>query len=69
MTRPDGASRADPVLVHCVFGKDRAGLITALIDAAVGVRPRVIVADYVRSVAPSQQSVTEGELAVVSRFR
>ena len=34
-TLPDG-----PVLVHCAFGKDRAGLITALIHAAIGVRTR-----------------------------
>lgn len=59
----------DPVLVYRASGKDRAGLITALIHAAVGVRPRDIVTDYVRSDAPSQQSVTEGEPAVVSRFR
>lgn len=43
-----------PVLVHCAFGKDRAGLIIALIHAAIGVRPEDIVADYVRSDAPSQ---------------
>jgi protein-tyrosine phosphatase len=43
-----------PVLVHCAFGKDRAGLITALVHAAIGVRPEDIVADYVRSDAPSQ---------------
>jgi len=43
-----------PVLVHCAFGKDRAGLIIALVHAAIGVRPEDIVADYVRSDAPSQ---------------
>jgi protein-tyrosine phosphatase len=43
-----------PVLVHCAFGKDRAGLITALVHAAIGVRPEDIVTDYVRSDAPSQ---------------
>ncbi len=49
-TLPDG-----PVLVHCAFGKDRAGLITALIHSAIGVRRDDIVADYVRSDAPAQR--------------
>jgi protein tyrosine/serine phosphatase len=49
-TLPEG-----PVLVHCAFGKDRAGLITALIHAAIGVRRDDIVADYVRSDEPAQR--------------
>lgn len=44
-----------PVLVHCAFGKDRAGLITAIIHAAIGVSPENIVADYVRSDAPARR--------------
>ena len=44
-----------PVLVHCAFGKDRAGLVTALIHAAIGVQREDIVADYVRSDAPAQR--------------
>jgi protein-tyrosine phosphatase len=44
-----------PVLVHCAFGKDRAGLITAIIHAAIGVRPDDIVADYMRSDAPARR--------------
>jgi protein-tyrosine phosphatase len=47
-----------PVLVHCAFGKDRAGLITAIIHAAIGVRPDDIVADYVRSDAPARRRRT-----------
>jgi protein-tyrosine phosphatase len=47
-----------PVLVHCAFGKDRAGLITALVHAAVGVRREDIVADYVRSDAPAHRRRT-----------
>jgi protein-tyrosine phosphatase len=42
-----------PVLVHCAFGKDRAGLITALVHAAIGVRPEDIIGDYVRSDLPA----------------
>lgn len=45
----DGGS----VLVHCSFGKDRAGLVTALIQAAVGVTPESIVSDYARSDEPA----------------
>jgi protein-tyrosine phosphatase len=44
-----------PVLVHCAFGKDRAGLVTAIIHSAIGVRPDHIVADYVRSDAPARR--------------
>ena len=47
-----------PVLVHCAFGKDRAGLITALIHAALGVSADDVVADYVRSDRPSQRRRT-----------
>jgi hypothetical protein len=44
-----------PVLVHCAFGKDRAGLVTALVHAAIGVPREFIVADYMRSDAPAQR--------------
>jgi len=47
------------VLVHCAFGKDRAGLITAIIHGAIGVRPDDIVADYVRSDAPARRRRAE----------
>ena len=50
-----GRVSTGPVLVHCAFGKDRAGLITALVHAAIGVQPDDIVADYVRSDVPSQR--------------
>lgn len=50
-----GALASGPVLVHCAFGKDRAGLVTALVHAAIGVRREDIVADYVRSDAPAQR--------------
>jgi protein-tyrosine phosphatase len=41
-----------PVLVHCAFGKDRAGLVTALIQAAIGLSSETISADYTRSDEP-----------------
>ncbi len=44
-----------PVLVHCAFGKDRAGLLSALVQAAIGVPAVSIVADYARSDGPCRQ--------------
>jgi protein-tyrosine phosphatase len=43
------------VLIHCSYGKDRAGLISAIVQAAVGVTPESIVADYARSDEPSRR--------------
>jgi len=44
-----------PVLVHCAFGKDRAGLLSALVQAAIGVPADAIVADYARSHRPGRR--------------
>jgi protein-tyrosine phosphatase len=44
-----------PVLVHCAYGKDRSGLVAALIQAAIGMGPDVLVADYARSHEPAQR--------------
>jgi protein-tyrosine phosphatase len=44
-----------PVLVHCVAGKDRTGLVVALIQAAIGVTLESIVAEYALSDAPTQR--------------
>lgn len=38
-----------PILVHCTAGKDRTGIIVALVLGALGVSPEVIVADYAQS--------------------
>eukprot|EP00048_Salpingoeca_helianthica_P023918 m.28266 g.28266 ORF g.28266 m.28266 type:complete len:350 (+) comp9072_c1_seq1:903-1952(+) len=38
-----------PILIHCSHGKDRTGLASALILAAVGVDVKDIVSDYVAS--------------------
>lgn len=43
------ASSPGPVLLHCAAGKDRTGVATALILAAVGVSEDAIVADYIRT--------------------
>jgi len=43
----DGAP--GPVLVHCAAGKDRTGVVVALLLYAAGVRRDAIVADYVRT--------------------
>jgi protein-tyrosine phosphatase len=38
-----------PALVHCAIGKDRTGVLTALLLDAAGVEPDEIVADYART--------------------
>lgn len=44
-----------PVLVHCVYGKDRTGLVVAAIQAALGSDRASIVAEYARSDAPTNR--------------
>lgn len=41
-----------PALVHCAYGKDRTGLIVAMVQALVGVRDDDIVAEYALSDEP-----------------
>lgn len=43
-----------PVLFHCAYGKDRAGLVAAVVQAAIGIPRDVIAADYGRSDLPAQ---------------
>jgi protein-tyrosine phosphatase len=38
-----------PVIVHCTLGKDRTGMIAALLLLAAGVEPEVVVTDYAAS--------------------
>ena len=40
------------VLVNCFFGKDRTGVLIALVLEALGVERDAVVADYARSAAP-----------------
>jgi protein-tyrosine phosphatase len=45
-------ARADgPVLVHCTAGKDRTGIVVAVLLRAVGVRREDVMADYLRTEA------------------
>jgi protein-tyrosine phosphatase len=38
-----------PLLLHCRYGKDRTGIITALILLAIGVDPPVIIEEYMQT--------------------
>lgn len=40
------AESSEPVLFHCAAGKDRTGLVTAVVLGAIGVREAEIVGDY-----------------------
>jgi protein tyrosine/serine phosphatase len=65
---PDGA-----VVVHCVGGKDRTGLVTALVLRVAGVEPDVVAADYAlteAALAPThEQWVAEAPDEAVRRRR
>lgn len=43
-----------PVLVHCTAGKDRTGIVVALVQAAIGVPLDSVVEDYARSDVPTR---------------
>jgi protein-tyrosine phosphatase len=46
-----GGAAAEPLLFHCVAGKDRTGVIAALLLALADVEPDAIAADYAASTA------------------
>lgn len=56
-------ARAQPggVLIHCVRGVDRTGIVTLLLLAAVGVTSDDIVADYELSVDPEREALLAAE--------
>lgn len=45
------SSDAGPVAVHCTSGKDRTGVVTALLLRLAGVTPAAVVADYAATAA------------------
>jgi protein tyrosine/serine phosphatase len=45
----EGAERQTPQLIFCRLGKDRTGLVSALILAACGATDEEIIADYIKS--------------------
>lgn len=45
----DAVDAGQPILYHCTAGKDRTGLLTALLLAGLGLDDELIAADYARS--------------------
>lgn len=44
-----------PVLIHCVYGKDRTGLVAAAVQVLLGIDADTIVDEYARSDAPTNR--------------
>lgn len=63
------ASAQGAVVVHCTAGKDRTGLVAALILTALEIDRDVIVADYAATAANLSGEWTERMLRKVRRFR
>lgn len=58
-----------PIVVHCTAGKDRTGLVVALVLTAIGVDRDVILADYAATAANLSGEWTERMLRKIRRFR
>ena len=61
------AAAGRPTIVHCAAGKDRTGLVTALVLDLVGVERSAIVADYLAT-APNLPRIVE-RLRALPRYR
>jgi protein-tyrosine phosphatase len=59
------ASSALPGLIHCTAGKDRTGLVAAIVLAVIGVPDDIIAADY----AMSGSSLDPGAATAISQIR
>ena len=51
---------ATPAVFHCVGGKDRTGMVAALIQSLLGTPRQIIVADYVLSARNNGQRILDG---------
>lgn len=61
------AASAGPVLVHCAAGTDRTGVVVASVLSALEVDPRWILADYLRSPAPTHPARLQGTLQALAQ--
>ncbi|KAK9841764.1 hypothetical protein WJX81_001496 [Elliptochloris bilobata] len=57
-----------PVLVHCVIGKDRTGLVIMLLLLLCGMDEQAVVDDYLLSEALLRTSRSKGELSTLQDF-
>ncbi|KAL3144317.1 hypothetical protein ABBQ32_004079 [Trebouxia sp. C0010 RCD-2024] len=55
-----------PVLVHCIHGKDRTGLIVMLIMLLCSVEPETVVLDYIQSEINLKSSRDKSELGLAT---
>lgn len=53
--RAIGTAEPGAVMIHCVGGRDRTGLLSALLLAVAGVEPEAILADYLETVGNAPQ--------------
>lgn len=63
------ATADEPVLVHCTAGKDRTGLVVALVLSALDVDREVILADYAATAANLAGEWTARMVGKARRFR